>query len=88
MYGLVVREETGLDAVTLASKLAEHGIETRPFFLGMHAQPVLQERGLFAGESYPVADRLAQQGLYLPSGLAMDERQVEYVSQTLHELLA
>jgi perosamine synthetase len=88
MYGLVVREKTGLDARALAAKLAEHGIETRPFFFGMHAQPVLRERGLFAGEDYPVADRLAQQGLYLPSGLAMDQRQLEYVCQTTRTLLA
>ena len=88
MYGLVVREETGLDAQTLAERLLERGVETRPFFVGMHAQPVLLERGLFAGESYPVTDRLARQGLYLPSGLALELEQLERVCQTLHELLA
>jgi perosamine synthetase len=88
MYGLVVREETGLDARTLAERLLERGVETRPFFVGMHAQPVLLERGLFAGESYPVADRLARQGLYLPSGLALELEQLEQVCQTLHEQLA
>ena len=54
-----------------AARLAERGVETRPFFLGMHEQPVLHERGLFDGESYPVAERIARQGLYLPSGLAL-----------------
>jgi len=88
MYGLVVREETGLDAHTLAGRLSERGIETRPFFTGMHAQPVLRDRGLFADEAYPVADRLARQGLYLPSGLALQEGQLDYVCQTMHELLA
>jgi perosamine synthetase len=87
MYGLVVREQTGLDAVSLAAKLADRGIETRPFFLGMHAQPVLRERGLYADEEYPVADRLARQGLYLPSGLGLQERQLEYVATTLRELV-
>jgi perosamine synthetase len=88
MYGLVVREETGLDAVALAARLAERGVETRPFFLGMHEQPVLRERGLFAGESYPVAERIARQGLYLPSGLALDECQLERVCQAVREVLA
>jgi len=88
MYGLVVREETGLDAVSLAELLAQRGVETRPFFLGMHEQPVFLERGLFQGESYPVAERIARQGLYLPSGLALDECQLDRVCQAVREVLS
>jgi perosamine synthetase len=87
MYGLVVREETGLDATELAARLSAHGVETRPFFLGMHEQPVFLDRGLFVNESYPVAERIARQGLYLPSGLGMDERQLERVCQVLRAAL-
>jgi perosamine synthetase len=88
MYGLVLREETGLDAVEFARRLATRGVETRPFFLGMHEQPVLRERGLFDGESYPVAERIARQGLYLPSGLGLDEGQIERVCEVVREVLA
>lgn len=80
MYGLVVDESTGLDASSLAARLAEQGVMTRPFFLGMHEQPALLEKGLFHGEQYPVADRLARQGLYLPSGLALTDPQIDEVS--------
>ena len=52
---------------------ATRGVETRPFFLGMHEQPALHRLGLFAGESYPVAERIARQGLYLPSGLTLTD---------------
>ena len=45
----------------------------------MHEQPVLWERDLFVGESYPVSERLARQGLYLPSGLALTEDQLDEV---------
>jgi perosamine synthetase len=88
MFGVVLREETGLDAAELAKRLAARGVETRPFFLGMHEQPVLRQRGLFAGESYPVAERLARQGLYLPSGLALDEQQIDMVCAAVREALA
>ena len=88
MYGVVVREETGLDAVEFARRLAQRGVETRPFFLGMHEQPVLRERGLFAGEVYPVAERIARQGLYLPSGLNLDEVQIDRVCAAVAEVLA
>jgi perosamine synthetase len=79
MYGIVVDESTGLDAATLAGLLLERGVETRPFFLGMHEQPALQRLGLFRDERHPVAERLARQGLYLPSGVALTDRQVETV---------
>jgi perosamine synthetase len=88
MYGVVVREETGLDASTLASLLAQRAVETRPFFLGMHEQPVFLARGLFSGGSHPVAERLARQGLYLPSGTALTDEQVERVCDALAEVLS
>jgi perosamine synthetase len=88
MYGLVLREDTGLDAVEFARRLAARGIETRPFFLGMHEQPVLRDRGLFVDEVYPVAERIARQGLYLPSGLSLSESQVDQVCDAVREVLA
>jgi perosamine synthetase len=87
MYGLVVREETGLDAAAFAQRLKQRGIDTRPFFVGMHEQPALRERGLFDGESYPVAERIARQGLYLPSGLGLDEGQIDRVCRAVREAL-
>jgi perosamine synthetase len=87
MYGVLVREQTGLDAAELARRLRERGIETRPFFLGMHEQPVLRERGLFSDASHPVTERLARQGLYLPSGLGITQQQIEQVCVAVREAL-
>src|SRR5262249_11094593 len=47
MYGVVLAEETGMDAAGFAQRLRDAGVETRPFFLGMHEQPVFHKRGLF-----------------------------------------
>lgn len=88
MYGVVLSDEAGMDASELAQKLKERGVETRPFFLGMHEQPVLKKRGLFMDENYPVTERLAQRGLYLPSGLALTEEQMRNVCQAIHEVLS
>jgi perosamine synthetase len=87
MYGLLVRESTGMDAAELACRLTAQGIETRPFFLGMHEQPALRERGFFADESHPVSERLARQGLYLPSGLGIDARQIDRICGVVREAL-
>ena len=88
MYGLVLDEKTGMDAVAFAKKLDALGVQTRPFFLGMHEQPVFWERSLFKDEHYPVAERIARQGLYLPSGLALTEAQLEQVCEAVRKVLA
>ena len=88
MYGVVLSKEIPMDAREFAQKLREHGVDTRPFFLGMHEQPVFHQRGLFVGNEYPVANWLADRGLYLPSGLALTENQVEEVCNAVHEVLS
>jgi len=55
MYGVVLNQGTDIDAAEFARRLSEQGVMTRPFFLGMHEQPVFQQMGLFRGEHYPVA---------------------------------
>ena len=88
MYGIVLGKDTGMDAAVFAQKLRDRGIETRPFFLGMHEQPVFHERGLFLHERYPVAENIARQGLYLPSGLALTEKQLSQVCDAVNEVLS
>lgn len=88
MYGVVLSEKIGMDASQFAQRLRQREIETRPFFLGMHEQPVLHKRGLFVEESYPVAERLARRGLYLPSGLALTGEQLTVVCEAVREVLS
>lgn len=88
MYGVVLDEKTGMDALEFAQRLHDRGIDTRPFFLGLHEQPVFHQRGLFKSERYPVAERIARQGLYLPSGLALTEEQLSRVCDAVHEVLS
>jgi perosamine synthetase len=85
MYGIVIDEGCGFDAAMLASRLLRRGVATRPFFAGMHEQPVLRERGLFVGERYPVTERISRQGLYLPSGLTLTDEQIDRVAAAVRE---
>ena len=88
MYGVVLSETSGMDANAFAEALKKRGIETRPFFLGLHEQPVFHKRGLFLRERYPIAERISRQGLYLPSGLALTGEQLNKVCQAVHEVLS
>jgi perosamine synthetase len=87
MYGLVLNESTGIDASHFAQRLRALGVDTRPFFLGMHEQPLFLEQGLFKDEHYPIAERIARQGLYLPSGLALSEEQLNHVCDAVKKVL-
>ena len=88
MYGVVLEDAVDMDAAAFARRLREQGVDTRPFFLGMHEQPVLRERGLFAGESYPITERLSRKGLYLPSGLGLGEAEIETICGAVRQCLA
>jgi len=88
MYAVVLDDTIGFDAVQLAARLKQQGVDTRPFFLGMHEQPVLRELGLFTGESYPVTESIARRGLYLPSGLGLTEGEIDTVCTAVQKCLS
>jgi perosamine synthetase len=85
VYGMVIDDDRPFDAKEAMTRLAAKGIGTRPFFWPIHEQPVLRAMGLFEGESYPVAERLARRGFYVPSGIAITEAQIDRVAATLFE---
>ncbi|MGC1307611.1 MAG: DegT/DnrJ/EryC1/StrS family aminotransferase [Phormidesmis sp.] len=85
VYGIVLEEGVPFDAKELMRRLSLHGIGTRPFFWPMHQQPVFKRMGLFEGVSCPVAERLAQRGFYIPSGLALCKSQMKQVAIALKE---
>jgi perosamine synthetase len=87
VYGLVLDESLRMDAEEAMKRLAAKAIGTRPFFYPMHQQPVLQRMGMFEGEIYPVAERLYRQGFYVPSGLALEEGQIERCADIVREVL-
>jgi perosamine synthetase len=88
VYGLVLGEELAFDAMEAMRRLEAAGVATRPFFWPLHRQPALTRRGLFAGERYPVAERLGERGFYLPSGLALSSEQIATVAKRARELVA
>jgi perosamine synthetase len=88
MYCVEIDEQLGVTADDAQRRLGAMGIGTRPFFLGLHEQPAAHDRGLFVGERYPVSERIARQGFYLPSGLTLTEAQVDEVVRSLTQVMA
>lgn len=87
VYGLVLKDEVPFDAEEAMRRLGRFKIGTRPFFWPMHEQPVFKKMGLFEGEAYPVAERIARRGFYIPSGLALTDDQMVEVADALREVM-
>lgn len=87
VYGMVLSDDVPFGAAEFALRLSELGVETRPFFLGMHEQPAFHDLGMFKNEHHPVSERIARRGLYIPSGLALTLEQIEKVSEAVREAL-
>jgi len=81
VFGLVADSEAQQEA--MVKKLGDAKIGTRPFFWCMHEQPVFKKMGLFENESYPVAEKLARNGFYIPSGLGLSDEDISKVINTL-----
>lgn len=87
VYGLVLKDEVPFDAQEAMRRLNQHQVGSRPFFWSIHEQPVFQKIGLFAEESYPVAERIARRGFYIPSGIALTDEQMETVADVLRKVM-
>ncbi len=87
IYGIVLSEEIPFGAAEMMERLKKLGIGTRPFFWGMHEQPMFQRKGWFKGEHYPVTERISRRGFYLPSGLALTEEQQRRAAEAVVKAL-
>jgi perosamine synthetase len=88
MYAVVLDDDLCMGASEFANRLADFGVQSRPLFMGMHEQPALRARGLFAGLRFPVTERLHQKGLYLPSGLGLERGQIETIARAIGRILS
>jgi perosamine synthetase len=86
MYSITLDERFGCTAYELRCRLAARGVETRSFFVPIHAQPAYAEA--FAGQRYSVSESLATSGLYLPTHPGLTEEDVDWICGRLHDIHA
>ena len=81
MYSVLLGD-TALTVDAVRHGLAERGVDSRPFFHPIHTLPPYR-----TGVRLPVAEELAARGLNLPSGVGLEQGQIERVAQALAETL-
>lgn len=87
VYGVVLDDSIKFDNEEMIRRLGAEGIGTRPFFWPMHEQPVFRKMDLFVGECYPVAERIARRGFYIPSGMALTYDQMAIVATAMRKVI-
>ncbi|MBI5035488.1 MAG: DegT/DnrJ/EryC1/StrS family aminotransferase [Chloroflexi bacterium] len=80
MYSILVGDEFGISRDALMAHLKSCGIDSRPFFHPIHTMPPYNK-----GESLPVAERLARQGINLPSALTLTDKDIQRIANAIRE---
>merc|ERR1712014_554475 len=87
IYGVELLPSVPVDAEEAMKRLADVKVGTRPFFWPMHEQPIFQEMGLSKGLTFPVAERIARRGFYIPSGLALTDEDCQEIAQRVRKVM-
>lgn len=85
LYSILIEDNFGIERDELILGLEKRGIETRPFFIPMHEQPVFKKMGISNGE-FPIADELCAKGICLPSSSALEEKHIEFICDAIKEV--
>ncbi len=87
MYHIVHQENTDISAKEVMNKLLEIGIETRPGFIPFNMQDIFIKRHMANIPDCPVANYLATNSYYLPSGPEISSEEVDYISENMKMIL-
>lgn len=88
VYGIVLDKKNKLSNQDIVTLLAKEGIGARTFFWCMHEQPVYEKQKMFEGQKFENAEYLARKGFYIPSGLALTDKQMKTVSEKIHKIFS
>jgi perosamine synthetase len=88
MFAVVVTPEFGISRDQLVHALSSEGIQTRTFFCPMNQQPLLKSIPGFQEILCPVADKLWENGLYLPSSWNLREETIKHIAGSIQKARA
>ena len=86
VVGILIKNKK-IKSSLLAIKLRKFGIMTRPFFWPMHEQQIFKKMKLFKKSKFPNSSYLARYGLYLPSYYNLNNKQIDYISSVVNNIL-
>tara|TARA_B110000438_G_C15617962_1_gene565241 strand:- start:138 stop:860 length:723 start_codon:yes stop_codon:yes gene_type:complete len=88
VFGVLIKKNIKISRNQIVKKLNKKGIQTRNFFHPMHKQKIFKKMKIFSlKESYKNSEHLSANGFYLPSGLGITNKEIDYVGNVLIKTL-
>jgi dTDP-4-amino-4,6-dideoxygalactose transaminase len=83
----VIRLFPEIDRHRVMTELEERGIPSRPYFSCIHLQPFYRQRFGYKEGDFPVAESISKSSLALPFYGNLDEEKMDYVCESLREII-
>ena len=88
VFGVVVKKNYKLSIDQIRKKLLKLNIQTRPFFWPIHQQDAYRGKKLFnKKDKFPITEFVSKNGFYLPSGLGVSFKELEYVTRSINQII-
>ena len=88
VFGVLLNKNSKISRDKLVKKLLQYNIQTRNFFHPMHQQKIFKKMRLFSKKNkHKNAEYLSKNGFYLPSGLGISNKEIDFVGNTLNKIL-
>ena len=87
VFGILIKNSNKKKTQKIQKKLQTMGIQTRDFFWPMNKQKIYKKMGLFRGQNFPIAEYLANNGFYIPSGLGLKKSEMIKICKCVNKIL-
>ncbi len=84
MTSILVDERSGITRDEMRTRLKQLNIDTRPVFPAISQYPIWPRQQ----KPQPVAKRIAEQGINLPSGVRLTRAEVDYICNCIRKIVA
>ena len=88
VFGVLLKKNYRIKRNIITKKLFRNNIQTRDFFFPMHKQKILKKMKIFnKRDKYPVSEYLGARGFYLPSGLGIKNKEIDFVCEKVNKII-
>ena len=88
VFGVIIKPSKKYNRDLVARKLLKNNIQTRNFFYPMHKQKIFRKLKIFKKQfKFPNSEFLSNNGLYLPSGLGITNKEISHTCNVLNFIL-
>jgi len=89
VFGVLLRKECKIKRSKVIKELLNNNIQTRNFFHPIHKQSILiKKKYIKKNLKLPISEYLSKNGFYLPSGLAITNKEIDFVCSKLNKIIS